>query len=291
MRLIGFDKEKLGGFINHVQDDPAVGDRVGDHNPLAAWLPARGAHPHPQPAVAARPRWALRDGMNRALSCRVRMQQGTIGRIDADPVRRAAVLRSTGPGSAMSARHRAEDVDQVSLTDLLDADEHLPRTVLVELSYATSRGDRQITVRRLSDSEESPRPPPRTAPSTTAPAGCRPAGPTATEGYDAERRTPNLGDWRARSWRPHQAAAGAHPSTIRWVPGRGGPRSRFRPGGQVSPAGRGDRAGRGQASGLGVSAVVGPAVGPDRQADEAPSSGRLSSTRRSPAGCSSAGRP
>jgi hypothetical protein len=96
MRLIGFDKEKLGGSINHVQDDPAVGDRVGDHNPLAAWLPARGAHPHPQPAVAARPLWALHDGMNRALSCRVRMQQGTIGRTDADVVGRAAVLRSTG---------------------------------------------------------------------------------------------------------------------------------------------------------------------------------------------------
>ena len=66
----------------------------------------------------------------------------------------------------MSAHHRAEDIDQVSLTDLLDADEHLPRTVLVELSFATSRGDRRITVRRLSDFEESPRPPPRTAPST-----------------------------------------------------------------------------------------------------------------------------
>jgi hypothetical protein len=99
----------------------------------------------------------------------------------------------------MSARHRAEDVDQVSLTDLLDADEHLPRTVLVELSYATSRGDRRITVRRLSD-PESPRPPPRTAPSTTARAGCQPAGPTATKGYDAERRAPCLEDWRARGW-------------------------------------------------------------------------------------------
>ncbi len=90
----------------------------------------------------------------------------------------------------MSARHRAEDIDQVSLTDLLDADEHLPRTVLVELSFATSRGDRRITVRRLSDFEESPRPPPRTAPSTTARADCRPAGPTATEGYDAEPEHP-----------------------------------------------------------------------------------------------------
>ena len=40
----------------------------------------------------------------------------------------------------MNARHRAEDIDQVSLTDLLDDDEHLPRTVLVELSYATSQG-------------------------------------------------------------------------------------------------------------------------------------------------------
>jgi hypothetical protein len=89
----------------------------------------------------------------------------------------------------MSARHRAEDIDQVSLTDLLDADEHLPRTVLVELSYATSRGDRRITVRRLSD-PESPRPPPRTAPSTTASADCRPAGPTVTEGYDAEPEHP-----------------------------------------------------------------------------------------------------
>ncbi len=35
------------------------------------------------------------DGMNRAL-CRMRVQQRTIGRTDADPVRRAAVLRLTG---------------------------------------------------------------------------------------------------------------------------------------------------------------------------------------------------
>ncbi len=38
----------------------------------------------------------------------------------------------------MSARHRVEDVDQVSLIDLLDTDEHSPRTVLVLLSVETS---------------------------------------------------------------------------------------------------------------------------------------------------------
>jgi hypothetical protein len=31
----------------------------------------------------------------------------------------------------MSARHRVEDVDQVSLTDLLDADEHLLSRLLL----------------------------------------------------------------------------------------------------------------------------------------------------------------
>ncbi len=55
----------------------------------------------------------------------------------------------------MNARHRVEDVDQVSLIDLLDADEHSLRTVLVELSYLTPRGDRHFTVRRPSDTEES----------------------------------------------------------------------------------------------------------------------------------------
>ncbi len=55
----------------------------------------------------------------------------------------------------MSARHRVEDVDQVSLIDLLDTDEHSPRTVLVELSYPTPRGDRRITVRRLSGTAQS----------------------------------------------------------------------------------------------------------------------------------------
>ncbi len=55
----------------------------------------------------------------------------------------------------MNARHRVEDVDQVSLIDLLDADEHSLRTVLVELSYPTPRGDRRITVRRLSGTAES----------------------------------------------------------------------------------------------------------------------------------------
>jgi hypothetical protein len=89
----------------------------------------------------------------------------------------------------MSARHRAEDIDQVSLTDLLDADEHLPRTVLVELSFATSRGDRRITVRRLSDFEESPRPPPRTAPSTTARADSRATSPSSAAAGETTART------------------------------------------------------------------------------------------------------
>jgi hypothetical protein len=60
-----------------------------------------------------------------------------------------------GAGNPMSARHRVEDVDQVSLIDLLDTDEHSPRTVLVELSYSTPRGERRITVRRLSGTEGS----------------------------------------------------------------------------------------------------------------------------------------
>jgi hypothetical protein len=55
----------------------------------------------------------------------------------------------------MSARHRAEDADQVSLMDLLDPDQPSPQTVLVELSYPTPRGDRRITVRRLPDPEQS----------------------------------------------------------------------------------------------------------------------------------------
>jgi hypothetical protein len=55
----------------------------------------------------------------------------------------------------MSAQHRAEDVDQVALTELLHADEQSPRMVLVELLYPTPRGERRITVRRLSDPEES----------------------------------------------------------------------------------------------------------------------------------------
>ncbi len=61
----------------------------------------------------------------------------------------------TGRGRPMSTRHRAEDADQASLMDLLDPDQHSPQTVLVELSFPTPRGDRQITVRRLSDPEQS----------------------------------------------------------------------------------------------------------------------------------------
>ena len=55
----------------------------------------------------------------------------------------------------MSARHRAEDLNQVSLMDLLASDEHSLQTVLVDLFYPTPRGNRQITVRRLSDPEQS----------------------------------------------------------------------------------------------------------------------------------------
>ena len=55
----------------------------------------------------------------------------------------------------MSARHRAEDVDQASLMELLDPDRHRTSTVLMELSFATPRGDRRLTVRRLSDLEQS----------------------------------------------------------------------------------------------------------------------------------------
>jgi hypothetical protein len=54
----------------------------------------------------------------------------------------------------MSARHRAEDADQASLMELLDPDEHRPPTVLVELSFATPRGDRRLIVQRLSDLEQ-----------------------------------------------------------------------------------------------------------------------------------------
>ncbi len=92
----GFDKEKLAGFINQVPDDPPWERPCGRPRSIGAWLPERGAHPHPQPAAAGRPLWALHDGMNRALSCRMRMQQRTIGRTDADAVGRAAVLRLTG---------------------------------------------------------------------------------------------------------------------------------------------------------------------------------------------------
>jgi hypothetical protein len=55
----------------------------------------------------------------------------------------------------MSARHRAEDADQASLMELLDPDQHSPQTELVELSFSTPRGDRRMTVRRLSDPEQS----------------------------------------------------------------------------------------------------------------------------------------
>ena len=55
----------------------------------------------------------------------------------------------------MSARHRAEDADRASLMELLDPDPQRPPTVLVELSFATPRGDRRLTVRRLSDLEQS----------------------------------------------------------------------------------------------------------------------------------------
>ena len=60
----------------------------------------------------------------------------------------------SGRGGPMSARHRAEDLNQVSLMDLLATDEHSPQTVLVYLFYPTPRGDRQITVRRLSAPEQ-----------------------------------------------------------------------------------------------------------------------------------------
>jgi hypothetical protein len=92
----GIDKEKLAGFINQVQNDPPRERPCGRPQSIGAWLPERGAHPHPQPAVAARPVWALHDGMNRALSRRMRIQQRTIGRTDADVVARAAVLRLDG---------------------------------------------------------------------------------------------------------------------------------------------------------------------------------------------------
>jgi hypothetical protein len=61
----------------------------------------------------------------------------------------------TGRGGPMSARHRAEDADRASLMELLDPDPQRPSTVLVELSFATPRGDRRLTVRRLSDLEQS----------------------------------------------------------------------------------------------------------------------------------------
>jgi len=96
MRLIGFDKEELGGFINDVQDDPAVGDRDGRPQPIGGM--ASRARRTSAPTACGRcstskgtPRWHEPRAF---MPCG--MQQGTIGRTDADVVGRAAVLRSTG---------------------------------------------------------------------------------------------------------------------------------------------------------------------------------------------------
>ena len=75
--------------------------------------------------------------------------------VEGDALRRAAVLLSPAArGRPMSARHRAEDADQASLRELLDPDPQRPQTVLVELFFPTPRGDRRLTVRRLSDLEQ-----------------------------------------------------------------------------------------------------------------------------------------